>query len=114
MTDQSEDRLQYECYSWATKAHPELLGYLFHVPNGGSRNKQEASKLASIGVIPGIPDLLCVWKGRITGIEMKTEKGTVKDSQKLIHAKWRAHGIEVVVCRSLEHFKDIIEYILKG
>ena len=110
---QSEERIQYECYKWATDTYPQLLGYLFHVSNGGYRNKQEAAKFASIGVIGGIPDLLCVWKGKLVGIEMKTEKGVLSKSQELIHAKWRAQGIEVVICRTLEQFKEVIEYILK-
>lgn len=33
------------------------LEYLYHVPNGGSRNAREAANLKAQGVRPGVPDL---------------------------------------------------------
>ena len=41
---------------WMEKQHPELK-LLFHIPNGGSRNKAEAANLKAQGVKPGVPDL---------------------------------------------------------
>lgn len=35
---------------------PELE-YIYHVPNGGSRNAREAANLKAQGVKPGVPDL---------------------------------------------------------
>ena len=35
---------------------PELE-YIYHVPNGGSRNSREAANLKAQGVKPGVPDL---------------------------------------------------------
>ena len=50
---------QAKLFKWVEfTAHyrPELL-LLFHVPNGGSRNKAEAANLKRQGVRPGVPDL---------------------------------------------------------
>ena len=46
-------------FRWAavmSASHPELK-LLFHIPNGGSRNKIEAAKLKAQGVKPGVPDI---------------------------------------------------------
>lgn len=48
----SEDTEQINVVSWANwnvNRYPELK-WLHHVPNGGSRNKQEAVKLKQMGV----------------------------------------------------------------
>lgn len=55
----SEDTEQINVVSWAgwnMNRYPELK-WLFHVPNGGSRNKQEAVKFKQMGVKAGVSDL---------------------------------------------------------
>ena len=55
----SEDTEQINVVSWANwnvNRYPELR-WLFHVPNGGSRNKQEAVKFKQMGVKAGV--LIC-------------------------------------------------------
>lgn len=55
----SEDTEQINVVSWANwnmNRYPELR-WLFHVPNGGSRNKQEAVKFKQMGVKAGVSDL---------------------------------------------------------
>ena len=55
---------------------------------------------------PGVPDLICCFKGRLIGIEIKAEKGVVSDYQKeFISEINRADGL-AFVARSLE---DVIE-----
>lgn len=52
----SEDTEQINVVSWANwnvNRYPELR-WLFHVPNGGSRNKQEAVKFKQMGVKAGV------------------------------------------------------------
>lgn len=52
----SEDTEQINVVSWANwnvNRYPELK-WLHHVPNGGSRNKQEAVKLKQMGVKAGV------------------------------------------------------------
>lgn len=72
----SEDTEQINVVSWANwnmNRYPELK-WLHHVPNGGSRNKQEAVKLKQMGVKAGVSDLCLPYpKGIYCGlyIEMK-------------------------------------------
>jgi len=55
---------------------------------------------------PGVPDLICCFKGRLIGIEIKSEKGIVSEYQKeFIDNINRAGGL-AFVARSLE---DVIE-----
>lgn len=57
----SEDTEQINVVSWANwnmNRYPELK-WLHHVPNGGSRNKQEAVKLKQMGVKAGVSDFAC-------------------------------------------------------
>ena len=61
---------------------PELE-YIYHVPNGGSRNAREAANLKAQGVKPGVPDLelpvagrapaMRHWK-RISDYQIRSEK----------------------------------------
>jgi hypothetical protein len=89
---------------------------LFAVPNGGKRDATTAAKLKAEGVVPGVADLILLKSNRQFGallIEMKTEKGRQRESQK----KWQeivtSDGeYKYVVCHSLEEFKkEIEEYI---
>jgi hypothetical protein len=55
---------------------------------------------------PGVPDLICCFKGRLVGIEIKAEKGVVSDQQRdFIHAIQEAGGL-AFVARSVD---DVIE-----
>ena len=106
----SEDRLQFECYMWFHNEFPNQRGLLFSVPNGGYRNKKEAMKMKSTGVVPGIPDIIYLHRTAI-GIEMKNETGILSLDQKKIHAIWNERGFKVYICRSLDQFKQIIAEI---
>ena len=67
----SEDTEQINVVSWANwnmNRYPELR-WLFHVPNGGSRNKQEAVKFKQMGVKAGVSDLCLPYpKGSYCGL----------------------------------------------
>jgi hypothetical protein len=110
----NELQLQTECYKWAVNNHQELrFGNLFHVPNGGTRNKIEAGQLKASGVVPGIPDLILLNRGKCYGIEMKTSTGTLSDKQIKVHESWKQQGIEVFVIRTFEEFKELIIKIIE-
>jgi len=115
----SEDQIQAKCYQWFHNTFPERRGLLFSVPNGGYRNKIEATKLKATGCVSGICDILYLYKPGVCsvipiGIEMKTETGVVSPEQKKIHAIWEANGIKVYICRSFEQFQEIINEIHSG
>lgn len=56
MNHQYEEREQMALMHWAAyyeSEHPELA-LLFHIPNGGTRNKREAGRLKAAGVKAGV------------------------------------------------------------
>ena len=58
----------------------------FAVPNGGKRDKREASLLKAMGVRPGVHDLVFLLHGGKTVlIEMKAEEGRLSASQEEFH-----------------------------
>ena len=61
---------QEALFAWAEYQkgkYPELE-LMYHIPNGGSRNKAEAARLKAQGVKPGVPDIcLPVPRGNIMG-----------------------------------------------
>lgn len=113
----SEDTEQISVVSWADwnrKRYPELK-WLFHVPNGGSRNRMEAVKLKQMGVKAGVSDLCLPYpKGIYHGlfIEMKYGRNRQQDTQKEFLADMAAAGHFVATCYSAEEaIKVLEEYI---
>lgn len=73
----SEDTEQINVVSWANwnvNRYPELK-WLHHVPNGGSRNKQEAVKLKQMGVKAGVSDLCLPYPKSTMWRSMKKQSG---------------------------------------
>lgn len=103
-----------EWSEWNTAKYPELK-WLFHVPNGGSRNVIEASKLKRLGVKAGVSDLCLPYpKGIYHGlfIEMKYGKNKQQGSQKKFLSDMAYAGHYVVTCYSAEKAEDIIKQYL--
>ena len=89
--------------------HPDIL--IFAIPNGGSRNKAEASRMKAGGVVAGIPDLF-VPKFRLW-IEMKRRKGgTVSEKQKEIMKYLVSVGYQCAVCRGADDAIAVIEEVI--
>lgn len=94
-----------------------LLGYWFHVPNGGLRNIVVAKKLVGQGVKPGVPDNWIIKRppnfpdkvGCV--IELKrTEGGTVSREQKAWLERLSAEGWLVAVCKGFGKSKDFLDW----
>lgn len=113
----SEDTEQINVVSWANwnmNRYPELK-WLHHVPNGGSRNKQEAVKLKQMGVKAGVSDLCLPYpKGLYCGlyIEMKFGDNRQQETQKEFLADMAAAGHFVVTCYSAEEAVKVLEEYL--
>lgn len=109
----SEDTEQIAVIQWAQynmNHHPELK-WLHHVPNGGSRNKQEAVKLKQMGVKAGVSDLCLPYpKGIYCGlyIEMKYGDGRQQPSQKEFLKDMTEAGHFVATCYSAEEAISVI------
>ncbi len=113
----SEDTEQMQVISWArwnTARYPELA-LLYHIPNGGSRNKAEAVKLKQMGVLAGVPDLcLPVPKGVYYGlyIEMKYADGRLEKTQREFLRAVARNRYFCVVCYGAEEAVNILkEYV---
>jgi len=103
----SESDHQKSVIEWAQRKdilrkYPDLE-LLFHIPNGGSRNKAEAANLKLQGVKSGVPDLtLPVAKGQYHGlfVEMKKLGGTETKNQAWWRERLLNQGYLSVVCHS--------------
>lgn len=121
----SEDAEQEKVVCWAklmSNAYPDLE-LLYHVPNGGSRNKAEASKLKRMGVRAGVPDLvLPVPRAGYAGlyIELKVGENRPSNSQKDWLEKLTIQGYQALVCyggkeaiRALEQYVTAPKTVLE-
>ena len=111
----TEDQEQITLMSWAHRVkfgNGRLSDYLFHIPNGGSRNIIEASKLKKMGVKAGVPDLqLIVPNGLIHGlwIELKSKAGKL---QRLMMQRLEEQGYMCKVCFGAdEAINEIKKYL---
>ncbi len=104
----SEDRIQQECYRWFHNTYPALRGLLFHVPNGGKRDGREAKKLKTMGVVPGVADLIFLYNGNCYLIELKNEKGIQSPTQKKWQKTVTENGFDYYIVRNLDEFKELI------
>lgn len=100
---QHEATEQMALFRWAAFArgkYPEL-DLLYHIPNGGSRNKIEAANLKRQGVKSGVPDLcLPVARGGWHGlyIELKYGKNKPTANQRAWMHALMLQGYAVAVC----------------
>lgn len=115
----TEDQEQMKVMSWAHRTKfkdGRLSDYLFHIPNGGSRNIIEATKLKKMGVKPGVPDLqLIVPNGEVHGlwIELKAQKGKLQPSQQIMIQRLEAQGYMCKVCFGAdEAISEIKKYLM--
>lgn len=93
----SEEQEQAALLAWAAvyAGQYPALHWLFHPANGGSRHIAEAVKFRSLGVKPGVPDLILLhpargyhgWVG-----EMKAKGGKLSAPQKRWIAYLRSQG----------------------
>lgn len=112
-----EQRKLFQWTLFIKAKHPEIE-LMFHIPNGGSRNKIEAANLKKQGVKAGVPDLfLPVARGKYHGlfIEMKYGKNKPTVNQNLWLRKLSEQGYAVAVCYGfLEASQKIVNYLNLG
>lgn len=112
-----EQKRLFEWASYMANAKYPELELMYHIPNGGSRNKIEAARLKAQGVKRGVPDIcLPVPRGIYAGlyIELKREKGGVlsKDQSEFL-LKLRTQGYRIAVCKGFQDAANTIEIYLK-
>lgn len=60
----------------------------FHVPNGGKRGKVEAAIFKTMGVKPGVSDLILLHNGRAYALELKADHGRPTEAQMQFISDW--------------------------
>ncbi len=115
---QHEEAEQAALIQWAAyqaSQWPELA-FLFHIPNGGLRNKATAARLKAAGVKSGVPDLfLPVTRGQYAGLFIEMKYGSNKptpDQQRYLDMLQR-EGYAVAVCYGCEEAIETIMAYLK-
>lgn len=108
----SELQLQAKCWQWTWNTYPDTRRLLFHVPNGGTRNKAEASQLKASGVIAGIPDMPFIWGGKIYAFEFKVGRNGLSDVQKEVQRIWQENGVTWFTIYDQENFQSIFISII--
>lgn len=76
--------------------------FAFHPANGGKRTKTEASILKGLGVVAGVPDVICIKGGLTYCLELKTNHGTVSASQEAILNLMHQAGATVAIAYGLD------------
>lgn len=114
----NEGDLQAACIRLFATIYPALWDgkKLFHIPNGGSRNKIEAARLKSQGVVSGVWDIfLSVPVGGYSGlyIEMKFKKNGLTPNQKAFRESNKDH-YAFAVCYTQNCFLSAIQKYLSG
>ncbi len=109
-----EAKNQEALFQWIA-LQPRLGRFIFHVPNGGYRNKQEACSLKRQGVMPGVADIFVALpndKYHGLWIEMKSRLGRVTPKQKNFSDNMVQVGYDTIICRSWLSAKSAIETYL--
>lgn len=112
-----ESQEQAWLFQWAgyyEQRFPELR-LLFHVPNGGRREKREAASLKRQGVKAGVPDLVLPSPhGGYCGLYIELKAGKNKTSKE--QNEWikglKEQGYFVTVCYGWREAADTIENYL--
>ena len=98
---QPEQRLQRAIVAhlkW--RAAPDC--FWLHHANGKWRSAVEGAIFKSIGVRPGVPDLILIHRARNFALEIKTERGRLTAAQAATHEAMRAAGATVATAVGID------------
>lgn len=114
-SEAQEQKALFEWAEYASVKYPALR-WLFHIPNGGSRNLIEARHLKEQGVKAGVPDIFLPCPNPIhmgLFIELKRRKRSeVSKAQREWIAELNKAGYRAVVCKGWEEARDEIKRYL--
>jgi len=82
--------------------------FWFHCPNGGFRTKIEGAIFKTLGVIPGIPDLIILHKGHLYGLELKAHRNGPTESQRATHALMRSAGATIETANGIDQALQVL------
>ena len=110
---------QTALFCWAAlnqETYPELK-LMFHIPNGGTRDRVEAGHLKAQGVKSGVPDIclpFAVYPYHALWIELKVGKNKLSDNQDAFCEQLKYRNYAIVVCYSWFEAMNVIISYLKG
>lgn len=114
MSEASEQAALFQ-WSYVARQKYKELELMYHVPNGGRRDKREAASLRRQGVKAGIPDIvLPVARGGFFGlyIELKFGKNKTSPIQDVWIKRLREMNYKVEVCYGWVAAREVIESYL--
>ena len=107
-----EERLQRQVVEYLRVGLPDSVVWT-HFPAGGG-GKVRGAKLKAMGLRPGFPDLLFVWRDgertKTAWIELKTARGRESAAQREVRKSLALAGCATAICRDL----DAVIGTLKG
>lgn len=87
--------------------------FVFHPANGGWRTAVEGAILKSMGVVPGVPDIIIINGGKVYGLELKSDAGRLTEIQRnTMQAMQRAGAIVAVAYGIDEAIKQLEDWQL--
>jgi hypothetical protein len=70
-------------------------------------------KMKATGLTSGVPDMLCVYGGKLTAIELKNgANGVLSREQQELHLIWAKNDHYVHVCRTASDWINVIEGLI--
>ena len=90
----------------------KLEGYYFwRMPVGGVRQQMNGKMIFKKSPVKGFPDIMGVFRtGRLFGIEVKSAKGKLSDSQEKIMKDLIGNNVLYIVARDLETVREELVY----
>lgn len=115
LDDESGHQEALFCWAGYQLGSMPELEYMYHVPNGGKRDKATAAALKRQGVKPGVPDIvLPAVRAGYHGlyIELKAGRNTTTENQKRWLEYLRQQGYYTAVCYGWQLAAELIERYL--
>lgn len=96
-----EDELSHRVANYLREQSILRGGFVWsHVPNEGKRTKLIGAIKKAMGMIPGTPDFLFMWRGGAGFIELKIGNKKQTDSQRDFEKWCRREGVHYSLCHS--------------
>jgi VRR-NUC domain-containing protein len=95
------------CQHLRERGAPRLVWW--HTPNGGRRRPVEAAIFSSLGVRPGVSDLILLHDGRAFAIELKADGGRATAAQMQFISDFREAGGEASIANGLDQALRTLE-----
>ena len=108
----TEDQFQISIFWHAWNYYPQTRRLLFHVPNGGKRNKLEAIKLKQMGVVRGVADIIFYWDNQMYCFELKVQGRDQSEDQLQWEAIITDQGAKYYLIREFDQFFSIFVSII--